>query len=93
MGVGRLTCAIARSKKVSVSELRKIAGVSYLGKITKIGCGRARNYDKCAPTSAGILAYAICYSKKVALSESHEITQVAYLCQITIIGSGRTHKL
>ena len=41
MRAGILACAIARSKKVAVSELYEIARVTFLGQITNIGSGRA----------------------------------------------------
>ena len=41
-----LAYAIARVKKVAVSESREIARVAYLGQITNVGNGRARKLLK-----------------------------------------------
>ena len=41
-GVEILACRIACAKEVDVSKLREITWVAYLGQITIIGGGRAR---------------------------------------------------
>ena len=81
-------CVISYSKKVAVSESRKIAWVAYLCQITNIGSVYRENYKRSDPGRAGILACRIARVKKVAVSKSREIVREEYLGHITNIGSG-----
>ena len=60
---GILACAIGRANEVTVSELREIARVAYLGQITNIGAVERKNYKRSTPVRVEILARAISYSK------------------------------